>query len=183
MDRVLHAEPAPSASEELEALVRRYARLVHSVVRRVAGAGAAELAEDVEQQVFIEIWKQVSREQRIEHPSSYIYRAAVRETVRTLQRERRHAAPAEAPEGVEPPGDGTGDPWQRLKGRQTGEEILEVIATLSTERQRAVRAHLSGFTVREIMRLETWSYNRARNLVARGMAQLRRGLKERGVHA
>ncbi|HET9317017.1 MAG TPA: hypothetical protein VFQ51_15605, partial [Vicinamibacteria bacterium] len=44
------------------------------------------------------------------------------------------------------------------------------------ERQAAVRAHLEGFQFQEVMLMHGWSYQKARNLVARGMADLRAGL-------
>jgi len=166
----------------IEELVRKYARLVKSVVRKVGGAAAAAHGDDVEQRVFLEIWKQVSRERTIEHPTSYIYRAAVRETVRLLKQERRHELPEETGQAVaqatEPQIE---DPQERLRFRETAARVQEVIEALSPDRRKAVRAHLSGFNVREIMELEDWSYNRARNLIARGMADLRRTLRELGI--
>jgi DNA-directed RNA polymerase specialized sigma24 family protein len=41
---------------------------------------------------------------------------------------------------------------------------------------------LSGFTVTEIMEMFEWPYQRARHLIERGMADLRRALRERGIH-
>jgi DNA-directed RNA polymerase specialized sigma24 family protein len=49
------------------------------------------------------------------------------------------------------------------------------------DRARAVKAHLAGFSVEEIMALCGWPYQRARNLIARGMADLRLALRERGM--
>jgi DNA-directed RNA polymerase specialized sigma24 family protein len=45
-----------------------------------------------------------------------------------------------------------------------------------------VKAHLMGYSAQEIMTMHGWSYNTARNLVARGMADLRLELERRGVH-
>jgi DNA-directed RNA polymerase specialized sigma24 family protein len=44
-----------------------------------------------------------------------------------------------------------------------------------------VRAHLQGLSVAEIMALYGWSYQKARNLIARRMADLRGALREKGV--
>ena len=43
------------------------------------------MREDVEQEVISAIWRQVERDRTIEHPTSYIYRIAVRETVRAIR--------------------------------------------------------------------------------------------------
>src|SRR5687768_5047 len=76
------------AEAQLEDLVRRFSRLVRAVAAKVGGPRGRQLADDVEQQVFLSIWKQLDREQTIENPSSYIYRCAVRETVRLLKHVR-----------------------------------------------------------------------------------------------
>ena len=160
-------------------MVRRYARLIRAAVARVAGDQAVGVEEDVEQQVLMALWKVADGEQEIRRPSSYIYRAAVRETVRILRKERRHQDRIEAlrdgPVARMP------DPEEIAESRELGEQIRGVLEMLSTDRRRAVRAHLAGFTVGEIMEMFHWPYNRARNLIARGMADLRRGLRARGI--
>ena len=55
------------------------------------------------------------------------------------------------------------------------------IEAIAPERRLAVWAHLSGFEVTEIMARYGWSYQKARNLVARGMCDLRRILHENGL--
>jgi DNA-directed RNA polymerase specialized sigma24 family protein len=72
-------------NQALEALVRRYAALVRSVVARVGGAAMMAAADDIAQQVFVSVWQQIRREQDIRHPASYIYKAAIRETVAMRQ--------------------------------------------------------------------------------------------------
>lgn len=164
-----------------EQLVRRYAHLIRSVATRVAGGEAATLAEDVEQRVMLALWQQISREQEIRHPASYIYRAAVRETVRALRKERRRGEIDAA--AVETFSEGGKDPEELLELREMGNRIQAIIAELPPERRRAVQAHLAGFAVREIMQMYDWSYNRARNLIGRGVRDLRRRLEAGGIGA
>jgi RNA polymerase sigma factor (sigma-70 family) len=165
-------------AERAADLARRYARLIRSAVARVGGAEAARIGDDVEQRVLIQLFRQLAGEQVIHHPASYLYRAAVRETVRVLRGELRveksREAAAELPR-AEP------SPERRLASRELREQMAAALATLTADRRRAVRAHLAGFEVAEIMAMNGWTYNRARNLVARGMADLRRALRARGV--
>ena len=72
-------------------------------------------------------------------------------------------------------------PDRLLESRELGLAIRTVLSDLSPERRRAVQAHLMGYDVKEIMAMQGWPYNKARNLIARGMADLRRGLRRRGV--
>jgi DNA-directed RNA polymerase specialized sigma24 family protein len=52
---------------------------------------------------------------------------------------------------------------------------------LPPERREAVQAHLAGYDVNEIMRMFGWNYQKARNLVGRGMMDLRAMLIEKGI--
>ena len=128
---------------------------------------------------MLALWRRISAEQEIHHPASYVYRAAVRETVRVLRQERRKREIESA--AVQISRDGGKDPEALLELREMGIRIKAVIATLPLERRRAVRAHLAGFAVREIMEVYDWSYNRARNLIGRGVRDLRRRLEAGGI--
>lgn len=169
----------PTEDAELEALVRRFSRLVRSVAGRVGGHEGRQIAEDVEQHVFLNLWKQLRREQFIENPTSYIYRCAVRETVRLLSVERR--AVQEADETAAQAKDTAPAPDDRLASRERARIVSEAIRTLMPDRRRAAQAYLAGFSVPETMTMYGWSYERARNLSTRGMADLRAALRERGI--
>jgi RNA polymerase sigma factor (sigma-70 family) len=164
-----------------EALVPRYARLIAAAVMRVGGRAALVHREDIEQQVLVDIWRHLEREQNIVHPSSYIYKAAVRETVRHLRRERARAADPLEADGASHNVPG-GGPFAAAASQEKAAHIEASIRELAPDRERAVRAHLMGFDVREIMTMYGWTYQRARNLIARGLGELRRSLRLKGVH-
>lgn len=165
---------------ELEALVRQYSRLVRSVASRVGGQQGRQLADDVEQHVFLNLWKQLRREQFIENPSSYIYKCAVRETVRLMAAARAAATSPLEPDVPEPPSPAL-TPADQLAARERAQVMADALKTLSLDRRRAAQAYLAGFSVAETMAMYGWSYERARNLSARGMADLRAALRERGI--
>ena len=172
--------PGELAQARFEELVRTYARLIRAVVRKVAGADADRLGPDVEQRLLTDLWKRHRSGDVIEHPSTYIYRAAVRETIRALKRDSRLV---ESPLVLEPAAPRTDDPHAQLRSKELAQTLNEEIDALSSDRARAVRFHLAGFPVDEIMALHNWSYNKARNLIARGMTDLRKRLTHRGIDA
>lgn len=130
------------------------------------------------------LWQQLSREQTITHPSSYIYRAAIRETVRAVKREleqvRLHTS-IDDPVVAEPLS-GTPDPEEAASAAELGARIERALKDLAPEREQAVRAHLAGYTVDEIMQVHGWPYQKARNLIARGLSDLRDALSKGGHH-
>jgi RNA polymerase sigma factor (sigma-70 family) len=173
------SRPVERLEERFEELARQYGRLIRSVVLKVGGPQAVGEAEDIEQRVLIELWKQVSREQPIDYPSSYIYRAAVRETVRTMRRSLRRSE--EVLEEGTAEVDMAPDPAARAAGRELGRQVEAAIQALAPDRRLAVRRHLAGHRVRDMMAEQGWSYQKARNLVARGIADLRGALRAKGI--
>jgi RNA polymerase sigma factor (sigma-70 family) len=138
---------------------------------------AANIADDIEQNVLTSLWRAMPGEQTPTNPSSYLYRAAVRETVRAMKGLHNKPTVELAADQKDP----QPTPESLLQSKELGGTIKEALGTLSPDRRRAVQAHLMGFEVKEIMTMQRWSYNKARNLIARGMADLRRELERRGV--
>jgi RNA polymerase sigma factor (sigma-70 family) len=167
--------------QQLEELVARYAALIRSAIARVAGARAGAIGDDVVQRVATALWKRLESDGgEIEHPPAYLYRCAIREALRELERIDDEATDRLDDKLADRLGDFAPDPEQRLRGRQLGETIERCLGELHPDRALAVRAHLAGFDVVEIMELHAWTYQKARNLVARGMADLRELLTRRG---
>ena len=115
-------------------------------------------------------------EQMPDHPSSYIYRAAVRETIRTVRGLQQTSELG--PEADK--ADLSVLPDAVLEAKELGRAIRTVLSEIGADRRRAVTAHLVGYDVKEIMAMFDWPYHKARNLIARGMADVRRKLEARG---
>jgi RNA polymerase sigma factor (sigma-70 family) len=173
----------PDPRVRFESLVRQYGRLIAGVVRRVTGSRGDLVREDVEQKVLVSLWRRIESEQTIDYPSSYIYRMAVREAVRMMRQETSRAQePLEEVQAGTAVADRREDPYDHAARAEQRRQIEESVDELLPDRQRAVRAHLSGFDVQEIMAMYGWPYQKARNLIARGIADLREALLRRGIH-
>jgi RNA polymerase sigma factor (sigma-70 family) len=161
----------------LRGLMARYRRLVVSVISAVGGPALRDSREDVEQQVWVSMWRRLQGEDEIDHPTSYLYAAARHAALRAVQdrlaRLNRTGALPEAAASQ------AFDPHRQAVARETGEAIRDAVRKLSPDRRRAIEAFLSGLEVREIQDLFGWSYERTRNLITRGRADLRVLLLER----
>ncbi|MEN8163330.1 MAG: RNA polymerase sigma factor [Acidobacteriota bacterium] len=162
--------------EDFGHLVRQYSRLIRSAVARIAGPSAAGICDDVEQNVLIALWQAMPGEQIPDHPSSYIYRAAVRETIRAVRglKQTSELGPDADKADLSVSQDVI------VEGKELGRAIRTTLSEIGPDRRRAVTAHLAGYDVKEIMAMFEWPYHKARNLIARGMADLRRKLDARG---
>jgi RNA polymerase sigma factor (sigma-70 family) len=168
--------PSSNRHAEFDLMVERYGGLIASIVRKVAGRDGAAIAEDVEQRVIMALWRRLEGEQTIEYPASYLYRMAVRETIHVLRQEL--GRPFVSLDEVDVNPAGGHDPHQALQASETRIAIRAGLGRLTVERRKAVNQHLAGRTVAEIMAMYGWTYQRARNLIARGLADLRHTLRE-----
>lgn len=174
--------PPDDHDAALRRLLDQYGALIRRVVSRVGGRTLQDRRDDVAQAVALSLWQQVSREQTITHPSSYVYRAAIRETVRTVEKELNRIRVETSLDADEAPAMASPalDPEAAAAAAEVSAHIEAALSRLPAERQRAVRAHLAGYAVEEIMQTYGWPYQKARNLIARGMADLRTDLAKGG---
>ena len=71
-----------------EELVRRHAKRLHEVVRRLVGS--RQEAEDVTQETFLRAWRGVARFNGDASFSTWLFRIGLNEARRRRERERRH---------------------------------------------------------------------------------------------
>jgi RNA polymerase sigma-70 factor (ECF subfamily) len=175
---------APGAQARYAHLINAYDRLIRGIVGRVGrrlGLTRDNFLsrDDIEQEVRLDLWKQVARGQQIDFPATYIYKATLRETLRALRRQAARdtvSVQDSAAQELQDPA----DPFHALAAKEQFREIILALRLLTPERQHAVRAHLTGFAFHEIMRLYGWSYQKTRNLISRGMGDLRKSLNDKG---
>jgi RNA polymerase sigma-70 factor (ECF subfamily) len=73
------------------------------------------------------------------------------------------------------------DPAEAVERRELGEQVAAAIEALSPARRPVVRMYLAGYRLAEIADLLGWSEGKARNLLYRGLADLRARLTGAGV--
>ena len=163
----------PPDAAEFERLVRRHARLVGAAARRVCGRRHAELVPDVEQEVYLALWKRLQGAGNpITHPTSYLYKMALTAALALVRRHRSDepleeervadvAASAGATDGLEP-----------AERRRLLDQLL---GALDPDEARALRAWLAGFNHLEVAKLYGWSASVARHRIYRTLERLRAG--------
>jgi RNA polymerase sigma-70 factor (ECF subfamily) len=162
-------------SREIEALCRRWAGIVETAAARYLLLGMDR--DDLLQRVRIRIWRALERPGMVVE-AGYVHAAAVSSAIDILREERTRRA-ARQVELLE------SDAAAGSAGPGAGEAELEAaleraLARLESSRRVAVRMHLSGTHARDIARMCGWTPDRARNLLYRGLADLRRELEGAG---
>lgn len=165
----------------LEAAVTKFGAMVRQVGRRY------RLDEDgldeVMQEVRIRLWKARGTGEQIgEANTSYVYRTASSAALDVIRRRRsrraEHHEPLDEGSPIAAPG---ADPHLALEGGDLAERVHRAIDTIPESRRPAVRMHLAGYPREEIADLMGWSEARTRNLLYRGLADLRERLLAEGV--
>jgi RNA polymerase sigma-70 factor (ECF subfamily) len=181
----------PGAPGTTEEALRRFlaehgARLRLLVERRCPTHLGIDPA-DVEQEVLLRVWRTLEREKELWAPTSFLYRVVATALVDAIR--RRRARPEEplmlesqdSPGLVHEPPAVTPSPEEAARRAELLEAVERQLAAMSERRRLAVKLHLQGFDTREIGRLAGWSEPTARNLVYRGLDELRQRLREQGI--
>jgi RNA polymerase sigma factor (sigma-70 family) len=127
------------------------------------------------QQVRIRLWQaQRESEQISRAPASYVYRTAVSAALDLMRRRRALDEPGAALPDRR-------DPHDDLAYSELSQLVARAIDQIPASRRPVVRMHLAGYPREEIAQLLGWSEAKTRNLLYRGMEDLRERLKGLGV--
>jgi RNA polymerase sigma factor (sigma-70 family) len=157
---------------EFLSIKRDYENLIRKAIHRVYPAFSDFDLQDIEQEVHIKIWKLLEN-QKLIYPATYLYKMASTTAIDALRRMKfkEQESISEATPEV-----------NSSKKIRLLDVLESVLIKLAEARQIAVRFYLQGYSADEISKLMEWSSARARNLVYRGLEDLRKLLKEEGIH-
>ena len=168
-------------STALEAVIARFATMVRSVGARHR-LSERDL-DEVLQEVRIRLWRADPQGEQIGSiGASYVYRTAVSAALDLLRRRRAYAA--DSTDSVDLHSDRLAAPQHAsadAEMRELSDRILDAVNTLHASRRPVVRMYLSGYEREEIAELLGWTEAKTRNLLYRGLADLRRKLAEMGI--
>ena len=168
-------------SSTIEALITRFRTMVRSVGAR-RGLVEADL-DEVLQDVRIRLWQAGEGGKALEElGSSYLYHVATTAALDLLR--RRRARRADATDDIHERTELTTEnasPHDAVEARELASQIDRAIETLAVDRRVAVRMHLAGYDRADIARMLGWTEARTRNLLYRGLDDLRRRLTDMGI--
>jgi RNA polymerase sigma-70 factor (ECF subfamily) len=184
------ARPHRETEERFERLMERYAALLRSVVAQHCPRHLGVEATDIEQEARVRLWRALEREKELTDPASYIYRVAVTAAIDAVRRVvarredqlrtetsddegttnvlRLPADPAQAPDAV-------------TARRELMDRVAAAVRSLPENRRRTVELYLQGLNLAEIAELLDWTEAKVRNLVYRGLEDLRDALRQEGI--
>jgi RNA polymerase sigma factor (sigma-70 family) len=172
------------------AVIEEYGRFLRQTIIQFCPKDMGLQFNDIEQEARLRLWRALQSEREIENLTSYLYRIAVTATLDAIRRvkAKREDQLLLAEEEEEEPG----EPHRLMAGPEHAPDLLAerrlvvrkveaALARLPENRRRAVGLHLEGMTKQEIGDLLGWTESKARNLVYRGLQDLREQLQAEGV--
>lgn len=170
-------------SGAIEALVEQFAPLLRATCSRFAFT--IDESEELDQDVRIRLWRVIAHGGGKIPSTMYCHRVVLSAAADLLR--RRRCGRVVTRYGIDPgalPAEyivaDTG-PDLVLERHELEGEIDGSVAMLSAPREMVVRLYLVGFDRLEIARLLGWSEPKVRNLLYRGLSDLRAVLTERGL--
>ncbi|MEO8449958.1 MAG: sigma-70 family RNA polymerase sigma factor [Gemmatimonadota bacterium] len=174
--------PADLHSTALETLLARAAERVRAVGRAHRLDPAA--TDEVFQEVRIRIWKAFEKtpEKIATLPASYVYQTASTAAIDLIRRGRARRADATDPiEDLPGLAAGTGLDPKAIEHAELAAQIEAALGEVLEARRGVVRMHLEGYDRNEIADLLAWTEPKVRNLLYRGLSDLREALGRRGI--
>jgi RNA polymerase sigma factor (sigma-70 family) len=170
-------------SPALDAIVARFGRMLRYVARQ-RGVQEEDLAE-VLQNLRLRLWRA--------HPdgkslgalgASYVYQTGISASLDVIRqrrafRDNNRISLTAVP--YDPPAPDSGGPAAALERSEDARALAEAVRALPEARRVPVRMHLSGYSRDEIAGHLGWSEAKTRNLLYRGLEDLRNELRRRGL--
>ena len=179
MSSVMHAD---TVSRALESVMTRYSGVLRTVGARYR-LPTADL-DELAQEVRVRLWGALSTDERIDAVSpSYLYRAATTAAIDIVRRRRTaRGDPLDLVDDAELSARRSHEtPDRDASLKELGERVEEALQTITASRRPVVRMYLAGYGTTEIGELMGWTEAKARNLVYRGLADLRLRLRAMGI--
>jgi RNA polymerase sigma factor (sigma-70 family) len=172
------ADQVSRLSLAIETLIGRWAGIVEAAAVRYGLDGYER--DDLVQRVRVRIWRALERRQPgdRELEAGYAHSAAVSAAIDIAREQRARGARAHVPLHLADQVIGSGGP-----GPSESELVAALEAALGRldpARRVAVRLHLAGRHAKDIARMSGWTEAKARNLLYRGLADLRQALEGDG---
>jgi len=187
---------AVEVEERFNAVVEEFGVFLRRAIVRMCPRDKGLQFDDIEQEARLRIWRALQSEREVTNYASYLYRIAATATIDAMRRiQARHEEQLDiqtdqksddgeiliAPRIASATAPDKDSPERVAESREAIESVKSVLAKLPAEQRRAVGMYLQGMTSQNVADLMEWTEPKSRNLIYRGLKELRKSLREEGI--
>jgi RNA polymerase sigma-70 factor (ECF subfamily) len=182
--------PTVDLEERFNLVVEEFGVLLRRAIVRFCPRDKGLQFDDIEQEARLRLWRALQDEREVTNYASYLYRIAATATIDALRRvQARHEEQLEIlidqrtddGEIMLAPAPVKDSPERLAESREAVDKVMSAVAKLPEAQRRAVGMYLQGMTSQDVADLMGWSEPKSRNLVYRGLKELRKSLREEGI--
>jgi RNA polymerase sigma factor (sigma-70 family) len=174
--------------DAIERIINDFSSLIRSAIRKTSPSIDQPQMDDIEQEVKIKIWKEILKsEKKILNLGSYIWKVTYTTTCRimkTLSTERKlRWSQGDEFLNIDEKiaSERASSPNHHLENKELMDIVKESVDSLIESRRSVLKLYLIGMDQPEITEYFGWSEAKVRNLLSRGLEDLRRSLQEKGL--
>lgn len=164
--------------EEFRKILENYAQFMSIQVQRYNLPKYGLDPDDILQDIKIRIWNLIRNERRIISPASYIKKIVSSSVIDQLRKRRREENLFRHERQVCVSEQGQGYCREAVRKKALEETVGMAVERLIDSRRQVVKLYLLNLTIQEISSYLKWSQDKTRNLLYRGLADLRATLKD-----
>jgi RNA polymerase sigma-70 factor (ECF subfamily) len=164
-----------------ESLVKNFSGLIYFHIKNFNFPNHLLDYDDISQEVILKLWKVINNEKKIKHYSSYIKKVVNSTIIDYLRKSRRNKKVISI------------ERQDKISERKTSfthnnnhecklkKMIYNAVENLIESRKKVVKLYLLDLSIEEISILLHWTEHKTRNLLYRGLSDLKKNLKKNGI--
>jgi RNA polymerase sigma factor (sigma-70 family) len=171
-------EASRYSEEQFRLILENYSKYMMAQVQHYDLSRYGLDPEDILQEVKIRIWNLLRRNRTIACPAPYIRKIVSSAVIDQLRKRRRdeslyhHEKQKRISEQEET------YRWETIRKKALEETVGKAVDRLISSRRQVVKLYLLNLTIQEIAGYLNWSHDKTRNLLYRGLADLKMTLKD-----
>jgi len=166
---------------DFESIIKNFTGLIYFHIKKFNTQNNVLDYDDISQEVILKLWKVINNEKKIKHYSSYIKKVVNSTIIDYLRKSRRQQQVISS------------KMQEKIFEKQAAfkekddqknifvKKIYSAVESLIESRKKVVKLYLLDLTIEEISILFNWTEDKTRNLLYRGLSDLKKNLKESGI--
>jgi RNA polymerase sigma-70 factor (ECF subfamily) len=167
--------------EELHDILNRFSSLIRIHIIKFNPQKFGVDPDDISQDVRIKIWHLLQNEKNIKSFPSYLKKIVNSSVIDFLRKRKRDDGILFTERQMKVSEIKKDYPAAFSPEEEFRDTVARAIESLIESRRKVVRLHLLDMTIDEISSFYNWSSNKTRNLLYRGLSDLKRILKDKGI--